>query len=131
MLPKSSKHCIIPTAKKVGVEEKEVKAVINHFYAKVRESLSNMDHYNLLIVNLGTFRLRPKELEKIIENEQRYLKKFQNAPGTIREQHVKERLDKLYNVREMFAENKNKKRQFYKNKTNGFNKDLESSETNS
>ena len=48
MLPKSSKHYILPTAADLNLNPQLVEDVVAFYYSKLRNSLSNLDFYQKL-----------------------------------------------------------------------------------
>ena len=65
MLPKNSKHCIIPTAEKLNKDAQLVEDIVSFYYSTVRKALTNFLHYNIRLEGIGTFKIKQKELPKL------------------------------------------------------------------
>ena len=68
MIPKNHKTFKDGIAEEIGVHESVVDEFVSFYYKKVRDSLSNLEHTNVFIENLGTFSLRKARVEKAIIN---------------------------------------------------------------
>ena len=66
MLPKNSMHFIKPTADKLECSVELVDAAVSFFYSDVRRSLTEMEGPNIQIENLGAFKVKAKELPKLV-----------------------------------------------------------------
>lgn len=118
MLPKSSKDYIKPTADQLGIKEELVDDVVSFFYADVRRALIDMRGPNVVVNNLGTFKAKYNELPKLIVKYQKHLKVL--TPETFVQMQTKRniqmKLEKVSRLRKKMFEEKQRKRQFYKDK---------------
>lgn len=73
MLPKNSKHYIVPTAETLGKDPQLVKDVVEFYYALVRKNLTGLTHPAIQLENLGNFRMKAKELPKLLEKYNTHL----------------------------------------------------------
>ena len=76
MLPKSSKHYIQPTASKLNLDIELVEDAVGFYYTFLRRALVDLAHYNIQIEGLGSFKIKQKELPKL-------MKKYSNHLGAI------------------------------------------------
>ena len=65
MLPKSSKHFIGPTSKELNCDKSLVDDIVGFYYGELRKNLSNLKEPVLRIENLGSFKMKVKELPKL------------------------------------------------------------------
>jgi len=80
MLPKNSKHYIVPTAEQLGQDQQLVEDIVCFYYSQVRKSLSNLAHHSILIENVGTFHVKTKQLIPTIKKYQNQLQKIPYNP---------------------------------------------------
>ena len=73
MIPKNHKTFKDGIAEEIGVHESVVDEFVSFYYKKVRDSLSNLEHTNVFIENLGTFSLRKARVEKAIIKNKSFL----------------------------------------------------------
>jgi len=66
MLPKSSRHFVQPTADELNLSPDLVDDAVTFFYSKLRKRLTDMKDPRIQIENLGTFKVKPRELRKLI-----------------------------------------------------------------
>ncbi len=106
MLPKSSKHYIQPTSEELNLDAQLVEDVVSFYYNQLRKSLSDIYYFNITVENLGTFKLKRKELSKLTEKYTKQLsmltKDTDNQKLLRQEMHRKleniERIQKLLNL---------------------------------
>ena len=103
MLPKSSKHFIQPTAEELNYNKTLVEDVISFFYEDVRRTLVEMRGPNLLIENLGSFKVRTNKIPKLINNYKKHLETLDQNEfvqvAIIRS--VNERLEKVLKLKQI------------------------------
>ena len=73
MLPKNSKHFIHPTSEKLDLELTLVEDVISFYYTELRKALGNLESHNIQVECLGMFRIKKKELPKLIKKYENHL----------------------------------------------------------
>lgn len=114
MIPKSHKTFIKPTAEKTKQNEILVADVIGFYYSGVRKSLTDIESVNVKLDNLGTFTIRPKELNKLKDSLTSHLKRLEN-PETFNQMRVKkdieERFDKVTKACELVESEKLRKKE--------------------
>jgi hypothetical protein len=126
LIPKSHKIFIKPTADELSLPEGLVDDVVGFFYSDVRKSLNDLKSLNIKIDNLGTFKIKQKELEKLKSKLEGHLKALEE-PETFNQMKVKkeveiryEKVKKVYSLIESEKERKqeHKKTKHEKNKRN-------------
>ena len=60
MLPKKSKDHIKPVAEKLNLDSNLVSDAVAFYYKTLRKALSHLDHYNIMVENLGTFKIKER-----------------------------------------------------------------------
>lgn len=124
MLPKSSKHYILPTAADLNLNPQLVEDVISFYYSKLRNSLSNLEFYNIQVENLGTFNVKKKELPKLAAKYVNHLSVLKT--DTFRQMAIKKdvevKLKRVQVLQTILKEEAARKKQFFKNKKDGKNK---------
>jgi len=73
MNPKKPKQLIKPTADKLGLTESLVDDVVNFYWSAVRKALSDMEGPSIAVTNLGTFKIRYKQIPVLEEKYTRHL----------------------------------------------------------
>lgn len=73
MLPKSSKHCIAPTAEELGQDSQLIQDAVGFYYSLLRKTLVELSHTNIQIENLGTFSVKRKEVPLLIKKYNKHL----------------------------------------------------------
>lgn len=123
MLPKNSKHYILPTAEKLDVKPQLVEDLISFYYSKVRAALVNMEHFAIKVENLGTFNVKKKELPKLYAKYSKHLSVLKT--DTFRQMQVKKevesKLARVKKLQEIISEESKRKYEFFKSKENGTN----------
>lgn len=118
MLPKSSKHYIIPTAEKLDMEPQLVEDVIAFYYSTLRKSLSGLAHQNITVENLGLFKVKIKELpslNKKYEKQLSILTKETFSQMTLRKE-VLLKQEKLRALQQIIEKEKTRKKKFLQQK---------------
>ena len=77
MNPKNYKNFYEDIAKEVEVHKDLVSDFIFFFYAKLRKSLSELEHPKINVPNLGTFSVRHHKLKKAIKRQKDILGNLQ------------------------------------------------------
>jgi hypothetical protein len=124
MLPKNSKHYIQPTAEELEEDSQLIEDVVSFYYNKLRSTLTNLEFHNIQVENLGSFKAKPKELPKLFAKYTQHLKVLKT--DTFRQMEIKKdvesKLEKVIKLQQVIKEDKERKREFFKNKNNEKNK---------
>ena len=118
MLPKNSKHSILPTAEKLNVDRQLVEDVVSFYYSTLRKTLVDLKHYNIQVEDLGMFKVKSGELPKLYAKYTEQLrtdKKETYIQGEVRKD-ITARLEKVKAVQNMMRDTKERKKQFFENK---------------
>lgn len=118
MLPKSSKHYIIPTSEALNISSQLAESVIDFYYKILRKNLTDLEMHTIVVERLGTFKIKKKEIPKLIAkhtNHLSVLNKETFGQMTLRKD-LFEKLDKLNKVKSLIEEEAVRKKEFFKNK---------------
>jgi hypothetical protein len=128
LIPKSHKIFIKPTADELSLPEGLVDDVVGFFYADVRKSLNDLKSLNIKIDNLGTFKIKPTELNKLKDKLEGHLKALEE-PETFNQMKVKKELeiryDKVKKVHSLIESEKERKKEHKKTKYEKNKRNLE------
>lgn len=120
MLPKNSKHYIIPTSEDLNLDTQLIEDIVAFYYSKLRLALSNLEFHNIQVENLGTFSAKSKELPKLIAKYQKHLSVLKT--DTFKQMDIKKnteiKLEKAIKLQKIIKEESARKREFLKNKRN-------------
>ena len=121
MLPKNSKHYIIPTAEELNIETQLVEDVVSFYYSTLRKSLSGLSFPVIRVENLCSFIAKNNELPKLVAKYKKHLsvikpEKFNYM--TIKKD-TEEKLESVLALQRMIAEERERKRKFIERKKNG------------
>jgi hypothetical protein len=121
MLPKASKHYIIPTATDLDLDSQLVEEVVSFYYSTLRKTLSELKCYNVQVENIGTFKAKSKELPKLIAKYKKHLSVLNTETfrGMRTKKDVEEKLAKVVALQDQINETRKRKQEFIKNKKNG------------
>ena len=118
MLPKNSKHDIIPTALDLDLSSELVEDVISFYYSTLRKTLGNLECHNIQVEGLGSFKAKKKELPKLIYKYEKHLSVLN--PETFNQMAIKkeveEKLQAVKKLHDMIIADKTRKQEFLKNK---------------
>ena len=70
MRPKKVKNLVPELAKKLQLSEQEVTSVLDVYWDKVRKMLSSLDNNAVYLKGLGTFVLKPWQMDKSIKKNE-------------------------------------------------------------
>ena len=107
MIPKKAKDFIKPTAQKTNQSEDLVKAMINFYWKTIREEIVNMEHLNISVVNLGTFKVKHWKIDEVINKYNNKIKKFDGDFKYFNsKKKLEDRIAVLENIKKQVEENK-------------------------
>lgn len=118
MLPKSSKHYILPTAEEFDINPQLVEDVVAFYYSKLRLALVNLDHFAIKAENLGTFNAKKKELPKLYAKYTNHLSvlKTETFRQMQTKKEVERKLDRVSKLQKLISEESKRKQEFFKTK---------------
>tara|TARA_Y100000385_G_scaffold290017_1_gene361462 strand:+ start:2678 stop:3073 length:396 start_codon:yes stop_codon:yes gene_type:complete len=124
MLPKSSKHYILPTAEEFDIKPQLVEDVVAFYYSKLRLALVNLDHFAIKAENLGTFNAKKKELPKLYAKYTNHLSvlKTETFRQMQTKKEVERKLDRVSKLQKLISEESKRKQEFFKTKNYEKNK---------
>lgn len=133
MLPKHSKHYIIPTAEQLEFDAQLVEDVVSFYYAELRKNLSQLKNHTIQVEELGTFKVKEQKLPGLIGKHERHLSVLtkDTFEQMALKKDVEQRLAQLKNIKFLIEQEKLRKKEFLKNKHNGLKENLDSTKTNS
>lgn len=83
MRPKKVKNLVPELAKKLQLSEQEVTSVLDVYWDKVRKMLSSLDNNAVYLKGLGTFVLKPWQMDKSIKKNEGIMDHYiQNPTST-------------------------------------------------
>lgn len=128
MLPKNSKHYVVPTAEELQFETTLVEDVVSFYYASLRKALVNLECYNIQVENLGTFKVKEKELPKLYNKYNKHLEVLNS--DTFKQMQLKKaiesKLEKIIKIQDLLENERKRKKQFLENKYGNTRKNMES-----
>lgn len=81
MNPVKFKDVIVETANRCAYRPEQVTAVLLLYYKELRSALTSLSHPRVQVLNLGTFRLKPKMAEKKLSGKQARLQRCATSEG--------------------------------------------------
>jgi|13_taG_2_1085334.scaffolds.fasta_scaffold00111_6 nucleoid DNA-binding protein len=120
MNPKNHKKFRKDIATELNIHENVVEDFIAFYYGKVRKALSSLDHPNIFVEGLGTFKIRKARLDKSIKAYKSKLGEFENNTykGYDRTISMKAKILKMEELKDKIQANIVAKQEF-KKKRNG------------
>lgn len=119
MSSKSHKDFIKPTAEALGHSEILTEDIVEFFYNRLQKMIGSMEHQQIEVISLGTFKVRPSKLDELIESKVRHLDKLE-IPRTMTQMDIKRNveveLEKARNLKDLMDKEQKRKEEFYKNK---------------
>lgn len=105
MVPKKANDFKKSTAEELGLSENLVSAFVDFFWDRVRTHMSELNHENLYIPNLGTFKVKHWKIDEAIEKYKAIIAK---GEGKFEEYRAKvdfmDRIEKLENIKKAVQE---------------------------
>ncbi len=118
MLPKNSKHYVIPTSLNLELNPELVEDVISFYFESLRKTLSNLECHNIQVEGLGVFKAKTKELPKLISKYEKHLDVLK--PETFNQMAIKkeveEKLKAVKKLNDLINSDKERKKEFLKKK---------------
>lgn len=127
MLPKKSKHFILPTAEELSMSSDLVDDAVSFFYGELRKNLVNLTSNVIHVDGLCSFRAKSKELPKLIIKYEKHLGVLD--PDTFNQVATKKdlqnKLDKVLALNQMIKDEMARKKEFLEKKYGKFKGYLE------
>jgi hypothetical protein len=128
MLPKNSKHYILPTAEELNCSIELVEDLVSFYYSTLRKALVDFKSYQIQVENIGTFKVKEKELPKLYAKYDKHLEVLN--PETFHQMQLKKnieyKLNKVIKLQQLFQEERIRKKQFLEKKHDNIRKNMES-----
>jgi len=128
MLPKNSKHYILPTAEDLGVDVEMVEDIVSFYYATLRKTLVNLDCPLVQVENLGTFKVKVRELPKLVAKYTKHLEVL--SPETFQQMEMKKSVDvnlgRVLNMQSLLKAEHVRKKEFLIKKYGNTGENMES-----
>jgi hypothetical protein len=126
MLPKNSKHYIIPTATELDIDSELVEDAVTFYYGRLRKSLSNLESHNIQVECLGSFKAMKSKLPEFIA---KYTKQLAvTKPRSLNQMRVyketERSLRQMMGLQTMIAEDKKRKAEFFNKKDGNTSKNI-------
>lgn len=126
MLPKNSKHYIVPTAEELGKDTQLVADAVSFYYSTVRKALVDLKHMNIQVENIGQFKVKRGEVPKLINKYEKHL--IVITKDTFSQMQLRKetelKLEKAKILNQLIEDERNRRKAFYKKKKDGFEKDM-------
>jgi len=126
MLPKNSKHYIIPTATTLDVDSELVEDAVSFYYGQLRKSLSNLESHNIQVEGLGLFKAMRSKLPEFIA---KYTKQLAvSKPRSLNQMRIHKEtelnLQQMMDLQKMIGEDKKRKVEFFNRKDGNASKNI-------
>lgn len=118
MLPKNNKHFIRPTANELDCDPILVDDVVSFFYSEVKKALIEMRGPNIQVENLGSFKAKRNEVQKLLIKYNKHLKVLNpdSFNQMITKKQIEEKLGKSERLIEQMNEESKRRKEFFKSK---------------
>lgn len=133
MLPKSSKHFIVPTAENLNVDSQLVEDVISFYYSRIRKTLSSLESPIVRIEHLGSFKVKTKELPKLYNKYKKHLSvlKTDTFSQMSIKKDIESKLVEVIELQDIIMDEYRRKKEFKIRKDDYIRKNMESKKTDS
>jgi len=133
MLPKSSKHFIVPTAENLNVDSQLVEDVISFYYSRIRKTLSSLESPIVRIEHLGSFKVKTKELPKLYNKYKKHLSvlKTDTFSQMSIKKDIESKLVEVIELQDIIMDEYRRKKEFKIRKDEYIRKNMESKKTDS
>lgn len=114
MLPKNSKHYIIPTAEDLTLDSQLVEDVVSFYYLSLRKALSSFACYNIQVENIGSFTVKKQKVPGLIKKYEKHLSvlKTETFNQMAIKKEVEIKLQEVLKLKEMLDEEKQRRKEF-------------------
>jgi predicted RNase H-like nuclease (RuvC/YqgF family) len=118
MLPKNSKHYIIPTASDLDLNSQLVEDVVSFYYSSLRKALSDFSSHNIQVEKLGTFAVKKQKVPGLITKYKKHLNilKTETFNQMAIKKEVEKKLKQVLELQEKLDEEKQRRKEFLKRK---------------
>jgi len=118
MLPKNSKHYIVPTAEDLKMDVQLVSDVIAFYYSGLRKRLGSLAFHNIQVESLGVFSAMPNKLPELVKKYNKHLSVLD--PEVFKQmttkRDIESKLNKVKSLQKLITDDKNRKKEFLKKK---------------
>ena len=118
MLPKNSKHYIIPTAEDLQIDSQIVEDVVSFYYASLRKALSNLECHNIQVEMLGSFNVKKDKVPYLIKKYEKHLSvlKTETFNQMAIKKEVELKLEQVMRLQKLLDDEKKRRNEFLKRK---------------
>mgnify|MGYP003148173681 FL=1 len=118
MKPKKARSLYNEIAEEQDVSKDLAENLIDFYYKNVRALLSQMYHPRINITGLGLFVARERSISKAIPKFEKYLENHDTSTYSAyyNKKMLEEKVELLCNIQEQIESEKNRKKEFLKNK---------------
>tara|TARA_R110002020_G_scaffold23658_5_gene78630 strand:- start:13996 stop:14367 length:372 start_codon:yes stop_codon:yes gene_type:complete len=118
LLPKNSKHYVIPTAEDLNTNSQLVEDIVSFYYASLRKALSSLDCHNIQVEKIGTFKIRKNKVPRLIAKYKKHLSvlKTETFNQMAIKKEVEQRLKEVENLKKLLDSEKERRNEFLKKK---------------
>ena len=118
MLPKNSKHYVIPTADDLSINSQLVEDIVSFYYGSLRKALSRLDCHNIQVEKIGTFKVKKKKIPPLIVKYEKHLSvlKTETFNQMAIKKEVEKRLEEVINLKKLLDSEKERRNEFLKKK---------------
>lgn len=116
MIPKSHKTFIKPVSEKLELKEDLINDVVGFYYGEVRKLLNEMQYPNITLKGLGTFKVKTKNLNKLIQKldaQSGYLENPINFNQMSAKKGIEAKLNAAKKLQVLVEEEKERKNKIY------------------
>lgn len=121
MKPLKFSEVVAETAKRTGQPVEATEALLRLYFKDLRGALTGLSYPSVQVLNLGTFSLKPRTVEKKLSRKRELLERLLLEP--VRTQQVRDEVMKeiteIENVLRLISGERERKCLFKKNKYNG------------
>jgi hypothetical protein len=121
MKPLKFSDVVAETARRSGQSPTVVGGILRVYFKEVRVALTSLSYPSVQVLNLGTFTLKPRTVEKKLFRKRELLERLSSEPvrtRLIQEEIVRE-IAELENALKLIADEKERKELFKKSKQDG------------
>lgn len=128
MIPKNHKIFIKPTAEELNIHESIVSDAVGFYYSELRKMLGNIEANAINVTELGTFKVKTKELLHLKAKTHAHLAVLKN-PETFNQMKTKkeleDKLEKVSKALDVIIEEDKRKKEIKKKRYESSKRNLE------